>query len=374
MKKYLLIVLTVSVSLACNRSEKINNTRNFEVVKHPTNENIEKANTYILISDSSDIKRKFNLKLIGDYNSKVNRVSDSIGELLNIIQLSDNNFLILDSNLNEFKIIDPKLNLITRIKKSGRGPGEFLIPMTMETDDNDFIYVLDRYLKLIIYKYSNEGLILENEIGLNFPPTDICIMHDDVIIRGLSYDQETGQPSLFHRFNKESGKYIGSFGKPYISNSRVVTSQLSNGNLTCDENSNSIYYTFSNLPYVYSVEVDGTSKWISEIKDFNIVTIEENKNGPNSITLSPPKDKYANSIFNIREYDSSNLLISVRKFDYEERESSFTNYIVNKGNGAGSSITVNQGFNIIPFKRNRDQIAFSYINPMSNLEIYSFNK
>lgn len=111
-----------------------------------------------------------------------------VGTVDRIVILKDRHFAILDHTLKQVNVFDKSGDFVRRIGKTGSGPGEYLRPTDICSDDNQNIYILDNRLKRVSafdsmgnYKYSfNFGdLFAEN----------IAVAQDKLYLYGSNYDK-----------------------------------------------------------------------------------------------------------------------------------------------------------------------------------------
>jgi len=279
-------------------------------VTHPTDENIPKKENIAssvslreLNDFSSFLDKKIREKIVkGEFINSLD--VDSIGinggplyDIQDIVTDNKGNIFVLSAREKKVFVFDREGSFYTTIGREGRGPGEFLAPLAIETDETGKVYVLD---KTEIDVFRKERSVFKRSKPIKHPlshTVDMCLMGSSLFISGYSiaekdsirkesyvnkdadrFPMTISKP--IHKFDLNNGDLLQSFGKLYLSSSGwpIFTGNLSDTYLACNKVSNHVTAIFSRFPFIRGYSVEGTLKWTSTVTAFNYKPIIEDKN------------------------------------------------------------------------------------------------
>lgn len=247
---------------------------------------------------------------------------------------------------SEYIILDDRGKLVITVDKfgaiirSGRGPGEYESPYSMELV-GDNLFVADRSFLINRFTRIDNEFESSGDFKINVVPDQMCILGEKVFIRGAANDGDfRGNDNVIHVFDKQTLDYEQSIVDSYTAEGRIGQNELSEGQLYCDEATNSVLVSFDILPYVYSFSTTGQINWISEIDDFVSRTVIEDS-GPNdrpSVTFKG--DSIYDRITGLIELDE-NIALVQKLTMFPETENKFPvlkTYALDKSDGKISPI------------------------------------
>jgi hypothetical protein len=226
---------------------------------------------------------------------------DILGRIVDVETDSMNNIYVLDQSLNQILVYNQVGDYLYEIGRSGKGPGEFQNPIDIEIDQNDILYVADRYFRLSVFKKIDRQFVYDKTIQLEHSPDQICIIDKNLFYRavGLNKNMENSyEQFVVHKISLRDGSLIKSFGKTYQSNVLLVSNQLSDGNLLCDSKNEIVVITYDSTPYFFAFDLDGELQWVTKINSFRQREIRE---------------IYENSVPGIKFVGDGNIFDSIQK-------------------------------------------------------------
>nr|WP_286668752.1 6-bladed beta-propeller [Fodinibius salicampi] len=285
-------------------------------VSHPTEENIPKRDEIVSAPSFKDLPDDTSIFSIKDIDELLDREpvgSIDEGNKAGLFSIKDvaidshGHIFILPYQQKTIKVFSRKGSFISDIGKEGRGPGEFLYPTAIDTDQKGNLYVLDR-TEIDVFKYSENQFTYSRpfEHGLSHI-VDLCTFRESIFVSGYTVrrpDSASGEErggsvlnisNPIHQFNSTNGKPLNTFGKIYQSNSQwpVFSGRLSDTKLACNESTDTIVGVFTNFPFVRGYQPDGKIKWTSVVDDYRYKPIiEEGMKAKASIRYPSSKEPF----------------------------------------------------------------------------------
>lgn len=289
MKKFLIIGLIALLIASCNTKNR--NFNNFGDLIEVNIDSLGLSN-----SDTSLISSITYIPLKKDSNTLISRIDK--------ILYVNNKFYILDSSLKTLFVFDESGDLLCKLRKIGRGPGEYIGIYGFDVDDEENIYIYDNMSSKII-KYSTDFKNY-NEIGIKYYFEEFLIIKDGLVLRNMYDNGEI--TSHLATLNLKSNKVDVLIDKKnYIDDFSLTRF----GMFSLFKSNQNTYFNprFTNKIYKISNTGELTQK-MNIYGDYpNREFIESFKNNP---AFGIAQDKYIVDIRNIYE-TSSMFILNIRK-------------------------------------------------------------
>lgn len=196
------------------------------------------------------------------------------GEISSAKLTSLGNLLVLDSRMQQLRMYSRDGGLIASAGGSGHGPGEFVDPQALALDGRDHAYVVDRRNRRVsIFEVGSTQIDYVSSYSVEFDPLDICILGDHLYVHGTS----SRDRHLIHVFSR-NGEEAGSFGRIYNAE-WILEHKFSRGKIACVPEASAVVYVSSILPDVLAFSQAGDLLWVSRLKDFKAIRVEEMPGG-----------------------------------------------------------------------------------------------
>ena len=284
-----------------------------------------------LLSPINQRLTKSSLKLeIGQTNNVL------LGSVREVKVFNSTELIVLDSRGKQVTLLDRTSgSVIDNIGRAGQGPGEYENPYSIELDGDD-LYVADRSFSINKFTHNEDAFEAAKEFKINIVPDQICILQDEVFIRGTSNNSDfNGIGKIVHVYDKKTLTYKRSIVNSYTAEGTIGVNELSEGQLHCDKETNSVILSFDILPYIYSFSTDGSLNWASGISGFQsrVVVEETGLNTPLSVTYKG--DKMYDRVTGFTDiYDNILLVQSARSYPRSEnRIPTLSSYAIDKRSG-----------------------------------------
>jgi hypothetical protein len=316
-------------------------TDNHKESVHPSSENFlsqDLIDEYIKVQPDSvliDSSLLTSSKWIGDNNENI------LGNVIAAKVIDSSSIVILDHSQSQLKIFDAETGeLKNSFARKGRGPGELLQPSDMDVS-GDLILVVDRFMKLDLYKNVNDSIRFINQITLEYSPNKICALDNFIFVSGIDLESS----NTIFKYDLKSLKSMGSFHKTYKSDNPLVRTMLSNNLISCNRTTNQILVVSPYLPYVYAYNIDGKINWISEIENFNPMIAKEGMrdDGRSSLTKSLNSEGFSDRYISFLEQSNSDFnflqIARTEKQGDENIGGSVLTYKIDVSTGSGNLIS-----------------------------------
>lgn len=141
-----------------------------------------------------------------------------LGLITDAVQASDGRLYVLDAGERQLTVVASQHNTRQVLGRTGRGPGEFIEPISLSAAGGERIYLLDRGTqRLEIYRSGAREASRTGSIPLDFVPEDLCTLGERLFILG----QRNGY--LLHEVSTVDGRVVRSLvpdparGEPMLS-------------------------------------------------------------------------------------------------------------------------------------------------------------
>lgn len=254
---------------------------------------------------------------------------------------------VLDEKQQLIFIFDESGNLIQEIGGRGRGPNEFERAKTFVNYKDQLLIVGNGY-RIDIYDISNEVVKYENSIKVKEQIHTICSIGDKLFANKKQVlppgsESETDKTNLIIAYNLPDIKELQNFGQAYLSTNGMVVDRLSTGNLSCNEESNTVLFTFDKIPYIHGYDaIEGELRWVTHLDELSLSKIiENNEGGKTRLTYEIPKEGIIDQLHPTLTIDGKYELVQVDrryfKVDNLERKQEILSYLINSDDGKGVS-------------------------------------
>ena len=183
-------------------------------------------------------------------------------------KLNDGQIYIIDNIIPNLLVVNKDGTLINKIGRSGRGPGEYINPTSIEISKGELI-LLDQSIGRItryVYNLTNEEYVMDISGTHNFRMSDLC-MHEsgDIWVYGLKDN------NIIHRLSKDLQTVSYSMGMEFDNSDRITLESAQNGVIECSSE-----FIFTGFRTDNKVRVHRKSNGLlyQEIKFDEIVPVE----------------------------------------------------------------------------------------------------
>lgn len=245
---------------------------------HPTDENFPLITNerHVLTEDTTSVDLQ--LENGTDFQrARVSSIGISEGDYLEMIgsihprsmTATDSIFFYMDEEYGQVRVYDYLGSFIQAIGSPGVGPGEFThVEGATASEDASRFFILDQYGNRVQIFQKNLEDIYELEhtfLTSGYMASDICVMGDHIFLTGYSEELDL----VIHKLTL-TGKYITSFGKPYIAKNSFIRRLLSEqAALACNEKKRVLAYTNVIVPVLRGYDESGSLIWNITFPDHN---------------------------------------------------------------------------------------------------------
>jgi hypothetical protein len=307
------------------------------------------------------------------------------------VDIDKENFIyILHEISNSIHVYNSFGELISKIGRGGRGPGEFLDIQTFTfSEDKEVLYVLD-FMKVEIFKRKDGKFTYHDSIKLKFSRAfDMCNIGNALYVTGsiLSDPEKTNDFKFFpiSKIDLSSGKTLKQFGFEYksVTNLPIYTTILSETLLDCSSHTQTIIAISRNFSYIFGYDTNGNKKWTSNIDSFlNREFIEFKDPKYQRPGLIPHSNeglyhrKFRTRTIQAKEYSLLQVEhIKPQKWfgnpNMERPSSNYRTILLNSETGQMES---SDGYSLILYKDSNTVITFEKADSDTSKFIFKFNK
>ncbi len=181
------------------------------------------------------------------------------------------NIFILDSRRANVRIFHPDGSFITSFGRAGEAPGEFWRPHSLAITSQRQVMVMDSRA-ITVFDHVDSTVVLDTTVHVPFAMLNGCAFDSDIFAHAIWRERD----KVIHAIGMADAQ-IHSFRGTYSSNSPLVRSSLSLGNIACDTGTNTVVFASRYFPVVTAYSRQGVTQWITTLSDFQSLTITENQ-------------------------------------------------------------------------------------------------
>jgi hypothetical protein len=213
--------------------------------------------------------------------------SQAFGRIQDVVVVgaNDDRVVVLDGMAKELRVFTPEGELMDVLGGPGFGPGEYFQPVAAE-EAGGILFVFDADGRATKYSTTGDRVSFIEQLRLEVEIYDGCILGDGIVVNGR---RPSGRHVL-HLFDQQ-GKHIRSFGDLYSVDNRIISLQLSRGQVACG--ASGILFASSILPELRYFSLDGREKWWIRVEGAVPVQFEEVNGGS---LMHIPKDGYHSNL------------------------------------------------------------------------------
>ncbi|MCC6245239.1 MAG: 6-bladed beta-propeller [Gemmatimonadaceae bacterium] len=191
---------------------------------------------------------------------------------------------VLDMATTTVHVFSSKARPLLRIGRIGSGPSDFRFAVSMWTEPNDEIVVVDAILGAKYFRVSAANTASLVRIVRVGNPTGACGARGTITTLTPSSADTSKLVKVFGMDDRE----IRGFGSSYSSSSSLVRSDMSEGTIGCMSDG-SVIAALSKLPFLIGYGPTGEKRWVLRFKDFVVPRILEEKDekGRHAIGIDP---------------------------------------------------------------------------------------
>lgn len=148
--------------------------------------------------------------LISESNLETDKII--IGELMDFGVDINNNYIFVDASAKQVLMFKNDGKFVKQLGREGKGPGEFIQPISVSFDENGNIYIADNRLRRIS-KFDSKYSYIQSFIiqGTHFVPVFMKIVNDKIYMN--AYKEDFNKPAIgdYIVVYNSNGKYLKSF-------------------------------------------------------------------------------------------------------------------------------------------------------------------
>ncbi|MCW9708900.1 6-bladed beta-propeller [Fodinibius salsisoli] len=279
---------------------------------------------------------------------------------------------LIDEAAPKVLILSKKGKLIQQIGRAGKGPGEYLSPVSIDIFDTGDLVLLDQNLgRVTQYFYNNESKKWEvKKSGAhNMNMSNLCVSDGNVWVHARK------ENNVIHRLSDDLKSKSYSIGGGYDSDD-IVTREISqNGVLACKGQNIYTGFTTDNIIRVYNKNTGNLLKKI-EIKEAIPIEISKiSRNGGVGFARKyypgeayNDKGDYHDGLENIAAIDNQ-LLVQYKRFFSESDQQSIISFSVDLSDG---TYKISKNLPLI-FDHVKGQIIYGANYPTPHVKINGVN-
>lgn len=207
------------------------------------------------------------------------------------------------------------------IGRNGRGPGEFINPVSIAVSRGQ-VYVLDTgNNRLSSFNYTGDEVRHDADLRVPGRPSDFCALEDRLFL--LSYHADR----LIHEVDRQGG-IIRSFGQPEDpeaigrtgAGAELLRQTLNRGKLACDAEQGLIVLMHEQLPVVSAFRSTGQRLWQVVLNPYHMPEWLPAQRSDGFRTRIDPKLKRANSSVSLAIGDDSSIYLTLSEVSVNAQE------------------------------------------------------
>lgn len=343
--KNLLNLIFVILFFGCN-------SENGKII-HPTTENIPDLNLEnVRVTNTGSnhfeidsITKHLNTIEVQEVISEnEGEYSNLFGFITDIVIDSYNRIYILDERRQDISIFNDEGKFLKKIGGKGAGPGETESAKSLSIY-NDERLLVSNFNRIEVFKIKENDIEFYNSENFEKPVNNLCIIGDTLftyspIVISKYRDSEKNYFPIIHAYSMPEMKFLFSFGESYKSEKLPIVSQLSFGEMSCNENTSTVIFEFDRFPFLYGYSSkNGSLKWVNIFDELQMPIIEESmRGGQIGIGFNSSENKFRDSILRTKTLLDNYQLVQVdRRLIPEENsyvsESEVMSFIIDANTG-----------------------------------------
>ncbi len=189
-----------------------------------------------------------------------------------VVDQQQGRLYVLDSRFHEVRVFSLRGHFVETVGRPGRGPGEFVQPTSLAIDrGSGRIFVGDGNFTIHVFNFGNGGLRFQRSFRTRTRPEDICVMHDELFVHGLTLMNKRA----LHVYGLD-GQHRRSFGVVYDSGEPLIDFEIATGRIACVPSDSIVIYTPRQLlPEVRAYSYRGGLVWRTTLSDYRPLIYEE---------------------------------------------------------------------------------------------------
>jgi hypothetical protein len=219
----------------------------------------------------------------------------------------DGTIYVADYSAANIRAFDPQGRHLRTFGRRGRGPGEFINPVSLLHDGDSTLYAIQSYGASAILTAAAARMTLQRSFGPDQHYRSACVLGGELIVAGWR------DGHVLHVVG-ERGEPVRSFGEGWSTDTIPAVRETANragGALTCDPNTGRIVLVQGGGAKVRSYARGGQLAWETVLPDFRYTQYV--KQG-NAVAMHFPEDGAGRAMLLGRD----RLLLQVARVDYKK--------------------------------------------------------
>ena len=188
-----------------------------------------------------------------------------IGEVAGVRTDPQGNVLILDEKYHDLKVFDSSGRHFLTVGRAGRGPGEFLQPLTLDWLFEDILVVTDGTRRGQLFERMPDGSLVFNR---TFPTLvgveGSCVQKGHLWVHGI----QPGMDERVHRIDIDKGEISGALAPSVPEEHPILRRRRALGFIACSPDLDLILVSSRYFPEMQAFGFDGTARWEARIEEF----------------------------------------------------------------------------------------------------------
>lgn len=295
-------------------------------ITHPTIENTPDLNlenvrivnaTSNHLEINSIIERLKTIEIQGVISENKGEYSNLFGFITDVAIDSYNRVYILDERRQDISIFSSQGEFIKKIGGKGAGPEETESAKSISVYNNEWL-LINNFNRIEIYTITENDIKFLKTVTFDKPVSNLCVIgeklytYSPISIANYSDSDDKSFP-IIHAYKMPEMEHLFSFGESYKSENLPIVSQLSFGEMSCNENSSTVIFKFDRFPFLYGYSsTDGSLKWVNVFNELQIPIVEEtNRGGQIGLGFNPEDNEFRDSILRTKTLNDSYQLVQV---------------------------------------------------------------
>jgi hypothetical protein len=307
------------------------------------NSKISEINVESLVASIQDLKIETGI------NKSNEDYTNLFGFIIDVVIDSKNRIYILDERRQDVSIFSENGEFINTIGGKGAGPGETESAKSLSIYNDEWL-LINNFNRVEVYLLKEDEIIFYKTVNFDKPVSNLCVINNTLYtyspIAIANYtDSDKHSFPLIHAYSMPDLNHMFSFGESYKSESLPIISQLSFGELSCNESSSTVIFKFNRFPYMYGYSAsDGSLKWVNIFDELQIPIVEETrKGGQIGLGFNSKENKYNDTVLRTKAIQDNYQLVQIdrrlipKKNDFIS-ESEVLSFIIDTSDGRSTYI------------------------------------